>query len=106
LEKGRGTPPEGAKAAFNVACSLEGEALGRVLAELGQSACETGPAPPAHDERVEARLCARCSFREADCDFMGKDILARAGSVPCGGYLLLVRLLALGVSGVEGWCDE
>jgi hypothetical protein len=57
-----------------------------------------------HDERIERRLCARCGFREEDCDFMsGGEV---PGAAPCGGYVLLGRLLAAAVKEAEEWLDE
>jgi hypothetical protein len=50
--------------------------------------------PIGHDPRIERVLCARCGFRAEDCDFMAEP--APAGAVPCGGYVLLARLLAAG----------
>jgi len=55
------------------------------------------------DARIEAAVCGRCEFRAADCDFMGGEDLP--GSAPCGGYVLLARLLEAGVDEVEDWLD-
>jgi len=41
---------------------------------------------------LKERVCAVCSFREADCDF----ILSGGTASPCGGYVLLLHLLGSG----------
>ena len=56
-----------------------------------------------HDPRIEAVLCASCPFREEDCDFMSEPPIV--GAVPCGGYMLLKRLLAAGSQEVEEWLE-
>ena len=43
-------------------------------------------------EGLKGRVCAACSFREADCDF----ILSGGTASPCGGYMLLFHLLGSG----------
>jgi hypothetical protein len=71
----------------------------KALAERGRP-----PERFEHDERIELRLCAACSFREEDCDFMsGEEV---AGSVPCGGYVLLALLIASGCDEAEAWLNE
>jgi len=73
-------------------------------AEIEAMKAHVGDTPPArfeHDERIEAVLCARCEFREADCDFMGGESMPEA--VPCGGYVLLAKLLAQGCEKAREW---
>ncbi len=43
-------------------------------------------------EGLKGRVCAACSFREADCDF----VLSGGTALPCGGYALLFHLLGSG----------
>jgi len=43
-------------------------------------------------EGLKGRVCAACSFHEADCDF----ILSGGRASPCGGYALLYHLLGSG----------
>jgi len=43
-------------------------------------------------EGLKERICAVCSFHEADCDF----ILSGGTASPCGGYALLFHLLGSG----------
>jgi hypothetical protein len=43
-------------------------------------------------EGLKGRVCAFCSFREGDCDF----ILSGGTASPCGGYALLYHLLGSG----------
>jgi hypothetical protein len=57
-----------------------------------------------HNARIEAAVCTGCEFREEDCDFMGGQDIADAA--PCGGYVLLARLLAAGLREAEDWLDE
>ncbi len=47
-------------------------------------------------ELMVRRLCIACDFRENDCDF-AQDRRAQ----PCGGFILLVRLLKSGVITIE-----
>lgn len=47
-------------------------------------------------DRIVNILCTACDFHEQDCDFM-QDRAAR----PCGGFVLLERLLASGVITME-----
>ncbi len=48
------------------------------------------------DELIVNHLCAACAFRQNDCDF------AQDGtSQPCGGFVLLLRLLEQGVITIE-----
>ncbi len=47
-------------------------------------------------ERITARLCSACGFREQDCDFAQKP---RAR--PCGGFLLIAHLLSSGVINLD-----
>lgn len=54
-----------------------------------------------HDEQIEKILCAACAFRAADCDF--QDPAGPKDAVPCGGYVLLCRLCAAGVTEVREW---
>ena len=39
-------------------------------------------------DALKETLCRACSFRESDCDFIG-----RGGALPCGGFVLLSHLL-------------
>ena len=57
-----------------------------------------------HNPRIEALLCKQCEFRTEDCDFMGGEDIPDA--VPCGGYVLLARLLAAGLPEAEEWLNE
>jgi hypothetical protein len=41
-------------------------------------------------------LCRRCLFFQEDCDFA-----ARVGTVPCGGYLLIGKLIDGGVLSLD-----
>ena len=43
-------------------------------------------------EALKERVCGRCAFREADCDF----ILTAGAAPPCGGFALLSHLLGSG----------
>jgi len=43
-------------------------------------------------EGLKGRVCAACSFRAADCDF----VLSGGTASPCGGYALLFHLLGSG----------
>lgn len=66
-----------------------------------------GMSPPKrfeHDPRIEALLCGGCDFRKEDCDFMSGEEIADA--VPCGGYVLIARLLANGVAEAEVWLGK
>ena len=57
-----------------------------------------------HNARIETAICTGCEFREEDCEFMGgRDI---ADAAPCGGYVLLARLLAAGLREAQDWLDE
>jgi hypothetical protein len=47
-------------------------------------------------EQIVQNLCAACDFREHDCDFM---LDRKAG--PCGGLVLIQRLLASGAITIE-----
>ncbi len=49
------------------------------------------------EESLRQRLCRACDFRENDCDF----ILTGGNASPCGGFLLLVRLLGTGKITIE-----
>ena len=62
------------------------------------------PEPFDHDSRIEKILCARCEFRAKDCDFMSGEEMPEA--VPCGGYVLLEKLLAAGLKEAEDWINE
>jgi hypothetical protein len=53
----------------------------------------SGPVPA---ETIVKTLCIACDFHEQDCDFM-QDRAAR----PCGGFILLERLLGSGVVTIE-----
>lgn len=57
-----------------------------------------------HDPRIERIICESCEFREDDCDFMGGE--EKGDAVPCGGYVLIARLLRAGEEEVRGWLDE
>jgi hypothetical protein len=65
---------------------------------------ETPPASCAHDPRIEKKICAACPFRQNDCDFMSAS--PPPGSVPCGGYVLILRLLAAGSREAEEWLHD
>ena len=41
-------------------------------------------------EKLILNMCASCAFYESDCDF----ILKEGKSLPCGGFILLERLMA------------
>jgi hypothetical protein len=43
-------------------------------------------------DKLKDKVCAACSFREADCDF----ILTNGSAAPCGGFALLSHLLGCG----------
>ena len=49
------------------------------------------PPMPGHDPALEAVVCAGCPFQAEDCDFRSPHPPADAR--PCGGLLLLERLL-------------
>ncbi len=51
---------------------------------------------PDRSETIVKTLCIACDFHEQDCDFM-QDRKAR----PCGGFILLGRLLASGAVTIE-----
>ena len=74
-------------------------------ARAARALAATAAPPPsfARDPRLEKILCAACDFCEADCDFMSNDV---PDAVPCGGYVLLARLLAAGCSAAEEWLHE
>ena len=42
--------------------------------------------------RLKGKVCAACSFRREDCDF----ILTNGTAEPCGGFALLSHLLGCG----------
>ncbi len=52
---------------------------------------------PAVSEVLSNRVCAACPFSEDGCDFAARI----KGSRPCGGFLLLGRLLPSGVVKVD-----
>jgi len=57
----------------------------------------SGPAPvPGSRHTLVKKLCSDCDFHEQDCDFM-QNREAR----PCGGFLLLEQLLAVGMIDLE-----
>ena len=41
-------------------------------------------------EKLIRNMCASCAFYESDCDF----ILKEGKALPCGGFILLERLIA------------
>lgn len=41
-------------------------------------------------EKLIQNMCASCAFYESDCDF----ILKEGRALPCGGFILLQRLIA------------
>jgi hypothetical protein len=43
-------------------------------------------------DKLKGKVCAVCSFHEADCDF----ILTNGTAAPCGGFALLSHLLGCG----------
>ena len=51
---------------------------------------------PVQADKIVKTLCIDCDFHEQDCDFM-QDRTAR----PCGGFVLLERLLGSGVITIE-----
>ena len=59
---------EGLDLPFAVACTRSGEAT---------------------EEMMRVKLCDSCSFQEQDCDFA----VRRPGAPPCGGFLLLSRII-------------
>lgn len=64
-------------------------------------------APRGEDEkRLRGIICARCPFHEADCDYVmatsGQgSVHAETEPPPCGGFVLLLRLLGSGKVGIE-----
>lgn len=62
---------------------------------------QTPPESFEHDPRIERLICDQCDFRAADCDFMATDMVP--GAVPCGGYVLIARLLASDDREMEAW---
>jgi len=67
----------------------------------------TDSSPPErfeHDRRIEAVLCSVCDFRAEDCDFMGEDEVE--DPVPCGGYVLIKKLLEKGCGQAEDWIAD
>lgn len=55
----------------------------------------TFPIPPTgHMSGLDERICGRCEFRAADCDFQAHPPIP--DSLPCGGYRLLALLLHSG----------
>lgn len=64
-------------------------------------------APREEDEkRLRGVLCARCPFHESDCDYFaamssGKPLDPAEVPPPCGGFVLLLRLLASGRLRIE-----
>lgn len=64
-------------------------------------------APREEDEkRLRAILCARCPFHEADCDYFaamssGESVDDGEVAPSCGGFSLLLRLLASGKLSIE-----
>ncbi|MCK9419696.1 MAG: hypothetical protein M0R70_09985 [Nitrospirae bacterium] len=55
-----------------------------------------GESSPVLADRIVKTLCIVCDFYKQDCDFM-QDRTAR----PCGGFVLLERLLGSGVITIE-----
>jgi hypothetical protein len=60
---------------------------------LDSNSCESSPDL---SDRIVKTLCITCDFHKQDCDFM-QDRTAR----PCGGYVLLERLLGCGMITIE-----
>jgi hypothetical protein len=56
----------------------------------------SGELSPVLRDRLIDVLCLACDFHEQDCDFM-QDRAAR----PCGGFVLLEKLLGSGVITIE-----
>jgi hypothetical protein len=56
----------------------------------------SGDSSPVLRDRLVNVLCLACDFHEQDCDFM-QDRAAR----PCGGFVLLEKLLGSGVIAIE-----
>ncbi len=61
----------------------------------GQETCLRDPDQPLPEALIR-HVCGACDFREADCDF-AQDRNAR----PCGGFVLLARLLGAGIIGTN-----
>lgn len=81
----------------NEELACQGFVVVRRLIEKGRQVSREKPrraaAPDARTvEGLKARVCAACSFRAADCDF----ILSGGTASPCGGYALLFHLLGSG----------
>lgn len=57
---------------------------------------KSGDSSPVLRDRLVNVLCLACDFHEQDCDFM-QDRAAR----PCGGFVLLEKLLGSGVITIE-----
>jgi hypothetical protein len=69
---------------------LSGEGKSLVLAN------KSGDSSPVLRDSLVNVLCLACDFHEQDCDFM-QDWAAR----PCGGFVLLEKLLGSGVITIE-----
>jgi hypothetical protein len=72
---------------FDVISGMIGE--GRVI-PFGEP-CDGLPEGP-EGRRLLKTMCGKCSFYEQDCDFAA----GREGAPPCGGFVLLLSLLASG----------
>jgi hypothetical protein len=59
-------------------------------------ASNSGESNPVSVDLLVMTLCMNCDFHEQDCDFM-QNRAAR----PCGGFILLERLLSSGVITME-----
>ena len=48
-------------------------------------------------KRLRSEICPSCPFYKDDCDF----IMGKAGSLPCGGFVLLGYLLEAGIVSID-----
>lgn len=48
-------------------------------------------------EKLIRNMCASCAFYEAGCDF----ILKEGKALPCGGFILLERLIAMRIVTID-----
>jgi hypothetical protein len=59
-------------------------------------ASRSGGSNPVQRDLLIKTLCMNCDFHEQDCDFM-----QNRAAPPCGGFILLERLLGSGVITLE-----
>ncbi len=85
----------------NETMACEGFAVVRRLIEQGRDLPLGRRAPGSEStgsqSALRKTLCARCGFREADCDF----ILTGGKALPCGGFVVLRHLLDEGKVAIE-----